>query len=237
MVIGKSYKENSILILVLYIFLFLVFVSGIAYSSIFIDKLVLKIVLIVLVSVLLLLSSYLPYYVYKCKKIPENVIVYNKLDETIIINGYKKNYAVKTSDIVAITIHNIGTKILFANRIEEGKLYFYLNDGTKIKTEEIDNVYDVYYKLDEIVFVDSQYQTEIKDQLVDKLDGWGAKKEYPSIVSVLVALFIPFFGLFFVSNQKEFKELKNGKATGLMAIALVISALWVLAIILFIAFA
>ena len=116
-------------------------------------------------------------------------------------------------------------------------MYFYLNDGTKIKTEEIDNVYDVYYKLDEIVFVDREYDVEIKDQLIDRLDGWGSKKEYPSIVSVLVALFIPFFGLFFVSNQKEFKELKNGKATGLMAIALVISALWLLAIILFIALA
>lgn len=59
----------------------------------------------------------------------------------------------------------------------------------------------------------------------------GAKKEYPSIVSVLIALFVPFFGLWFVSNQKEFKELKDGKATGLMAVALVISAFWVFAII------
>ena len=59
----------------------------------------------------------------------------------------------------------------------------------------------------------------------------GAKKEYPAIVSVLVALFVPFFGLWFVSNQKEFKELKNGKATGLMGLALFISALWGIAII------
>jgi hypothetical protein len=47
----------------------------------------------------------------------------------------------------------------------------------------------------------------------------------------LVSLFVPFFGLWFVSNQKDFKELKNGKATGLMAVALVISAFWVFAII------
>lgn len=107
MVIGKSYKENSILILVLYIFLFLVFVSGIACSSIFIDKLVFKIVLIVLVSVLLLLSSYLPYYVYKCRKIPENVIVYNRLDETklfknstILKSGKNERIIFKTPKII-----------------------------------------------------------------------------------------------------------------------------------------
>ena len=74
----------------------------------------------------------------------------------------------------------------------------------------------------------------MKDQVLDKLDGWGSRKEYPAIVSFLVALFIPFFGLRFVQNQKEFKELKHGKATGLMAVAVVISTLWVFAILLII---
>ena len=32
-------------------------------------------------------------------------------------------------------------------------------------------------------------------------------------------------------NQNEFRELKNGKATGLMAVAFVISAIWVFGII------
>ena len=48
----------------------------------------------------------------------------------------------------------------------------------------------------------------------------------------MVAIFIPFFGLLFVKNQNEFKELKNGKTTGLMAVAYVISAFWFFAIIL-----
>nr|MCR5787117.1 hypothetical protein [Acholeplasmatales bacterium] len=72
-----------------------------------------------------------------------------------------------------IKILNIGTKILFFSRIDEGKLYFYLNDGTRIKTPELDKVYRVYEKLDEIVFTDKKNQTVIKEQLVDKLDCWG----------------------------------------------------------------
>ena len=237
MVIGKAYKENSILVIFLYFFLLIVFVSWIVSSSIFINEMIAKILLISVLSILIILLSYLPIYVYRCKKTPDAIIIYNPLEETITINGYKKNYIVNIADIVAITVHTIATKILLANRVEDGKLFFYLSDGTKIKTVDIDNLYDTYYKLDEIIFVDRENDAEIKDQLIDRLDGWGSKKEYPSIVSVLVAFFIPFFGLFFVSNQKEFKELKNGKATGRMAVALVISALWVLAIILFIAFA
>lgn len=234
MVIGKSYKENSLLIIILYLFLLICFISGIVVVTIFIEKILTKIVLISVISLFIILISYSPYYVYKCKKIPEDIIVYNLIDETIKINGYKKNYTVNVSDIIAITVHNLGTKILFSCLIEEGKLCFYLKDGTKIKTVEIDKVYDVYGKLDEIVFLDKETDSNISDQLIVKLDGWGSKKEYPSIVSVLVALFIPFFGVFFVSNQKEFKQLKYGKTNSLMTMALIISSLWLIAIIVFV---
>ncbi len=231
MVLGKAYKENSILLMFMYFFLLIILSAGIVFTAIYMDKLPVKIALIVVMGILIILLSYVPYNLYKVKKTNDNIIIYNELDETLTINVYKKTYKVNISDIAAITLHNIGTKILFANRIEDGKLTFYLSDGTKIKTSEIANVYDLYDKLNEIVFKDREYTEDVKDQLIDKLDGWGSKREYPTIVSVLVAIFIPFFGVFFVSNQKEFKELKNGKATGLMGMALTISALWVIAII------
>ncbi len=231
MILGKKSKEDIILDIFLYVFLLSVLVAGIVFVSIFIDKLALKISLIIILSLLIIFLSYLPFYLYKNVKTSDNIITYNSVEETIIINGFKKNYVINISDIAAITVHNLGMILLLANRMEEGKLYFYLNDGTKIKTANIDNVYEVYGKLDEIIFIDREYENVMKDQLIDKLDGWGAKREYPSIVSVLIALFVPFFGVWFVSNQKEFKELKNGKATGLMAVALVISAFWAFAII------
>ena len=231
MILGKKSKEDIILDIFLYVFLLIVLVAGIVFVSIFIDKLALKISLIIILSLLIIFLSYLPYYLYKNVKTQENIITYNSVHEIIIINGYKKNYVINISDIAVITVHNLGMILLLANRMDEGRLYFYLNDGTKIKTANIQVVYEVYGKLDEIIFKDREYETVMKDQLIDRLDGWGAKKEYPSIVSVLVSLFVPFFGLWFVSNQKDFKELKNGKATGLMAVALVISALWVFAII------
>jgi len=231
MVLGKAYKENVILILFIYIFLVVASIAGIVLISIFVDKLSYKIISITSISLLIILFSLMPFYVYKCKKTPKDIIIYNDLDETLTINLYNKKHVVKTSNICVINVHNMGNRMIFTNKLEEGKLSFYLNDGTKIKTSEIVDVYDVYDKLEKIVFKDREYDEEVKEQLIVKLDGWGARKEYPSIVSVLVALFLPFFGLFFVNNQKEFKELKNGKATGLMGVAFVISAFWVLAII------
>ena len=232
MVLGIAYKENKILTMFIYFILLAASITGIVFISIYVNKLFLKIILIIIISLLIILFIYLPYYLYINAKTPETAVLYNSLDETITINTYNNNkYIVNISDISVVTIHNIGTKLLLSDRIEEGKLYFYLNDGTKIKTPELDKVYKTYEKLDEIVFVDRKNEAVIKEQLCDKLDGWGAKKEYPTIVSVLVALFIPFFGTWFVLNQKEFKKIKNGKATGLMAVALVISALWAIAII------
>ena len=230
MVLGKLYKENEILLLFLYVLLLATSITGIVLIFVYIEKLIFKISLIVLVLTLIILISLIPYYLYKYKRIPNNIIIFNVIDATITINTYKKNYIVKISDIAYITIHNLGTKFLFGDRIEEGKLCFFLIDGTKIKTLEIDNVYDAYNKLDEIVFVDRNNKEVLKEQLIDKLEGWGSKKEYKAIVSILVALFIPFFGLFFISNQNDFKKLKNGKPTGLMAIAYIISAFWILVI-------
>ena len=231
MVLGKAYKEDPRLVMFLYFFLVITFGAIIVFTAIYMDELSVKIALIVVMGILILLLSYVPYNLYKVNKINKNIIIYNELDETLTINTYKKTHIVNLSDIAAITLHNIGTKMLFANRIEDGKLTFYLSDGTKIKTSEIANVYDLYDKLNEIVFKDREFTGDVKDQLIDKLDGWSSKREYPTIVSILVAIFIPFFGAFFVLNQKKYKELKNGKTTGLTAIALVISTLWVIAII------
>ncbi len=234
MVLGKAYKENSILIMFVYFFLLIVSIASSIFIFIHLDRLVLKISLIVILGLFILLLTYFPYVVYRNKKIPDDVIVYNSFDETITINTYKKKYKVSISDISVITVHNISAIYFFTNAIYVCKLYFYLKDGTRIKTPEIVDAYEVYGKLDELIFKDREYEEIMKDQVLDKLDGWGSRKEYPAIVSFLVALFIPFFGLFFVQNQNKFKELKNGKATGLMAVAYVISAFWVFAILLII---
>jgi hypothetical protein len=163
MILGKKSKEDIILDIFLYVFLLIVLVAGIVFVSIFIDKLALKISLIIILSLLIIFLSYLPYYLYKNVKTQENIITYNSVHETIIINGYKKKYVINISDIAVITVHNLGMILLLANRMEEGKLYFYLNDGTKIKTANIDNVYEVYGKIDEIVFKDREYETVMKD--------------------------------------------------------------------------
>ena len=232
MVLGKAYKENSILIMFVYLFLLIVSSATVVFIFIHLDRLVLKISLIVIFGLFILLLTYFPYVVYKNKKTPDSIIIYNSFDETITINTHRKKYKINISDISAITVHNVSLIYFITSEIYVRKLYFYLKDGTRIKTPEIVDAYEVYGKLDELIFKDREYEEIMKDQVLDKLDGWGSRKEYPAIVSFLVALFIPFFGLRFVQNQKEFKELKHGKATGLMAVAVVISTLWVFAIIL-----
>jgi hypothetical protein len=232
MVLGKAYKENSILIMFVYFFLLIVSIASSIFIFIHLDKLVLKISLIVVLGLFIVLLTYFPYVVYKNKKTPDSIIIYNSFDETITINTHRKKYKINISDISAITVHNVSLIYFITSEIYVRKLYFYLKDGTRIKTPEIVDAYEVYGKLDELIFKDREYEEIMKDQVLDKLDGWGSRKEYPAIVSFLVALFIPFLGLYFVKNQMEYKELKNGKATGLMAVALVIGAFWIFLIIL-----
>jgi hypothetical protein len=234
MVLGKAYKENSILIMFVYFFLLIVSIASSIFIFIHLDKLVLKISLIVVLGLFIVLLTYFPYVVYKNKNTPDSIIIYNSFDETITINTHRKKYKINISDISAITVHNVSLIYFITSEIYVRKLYFYLKDGTRIKTPEIVDAYEVYGKLDELIFKDREYEEIMKDQVLDKLDGWGSRKEYPAIVSFLVALFIPFLGLYFVKNQMEYKELKNGKATGLMAVALVIGAFWVFLIILII---
>ena len=64
------------------------------------------------------------------------------------------------------------------------------------------------------------------EELLNKYWGWGSKKEYHSIVSILIAIIFPIIGLAFVNNQAHFKLDKNEKAHGLFLIALLISLLW-----------
>ena len=144
MVLGNKCKENSTLVMFLYFIMLIGASAGIVCFIVFSDKLNLKIIISVVLGLLILLISYIPYQLYKSSKVSQDVIKYNAIDETITINGYKKKYIVKLSDISVITVHNIGMLLLVSNRIEEGKLYFYLNDGTKIKTVYINDVYEVY---------------------------------------------------------------------------------------------
>ena len=42
--------------------------------------------------------------------------------------------------------------------------------------------------------------------MFNKLALWGTKKEYPTIISLIIAVFIPAVGLIFVGNQLRFKS-------------------------------
>lgn len=101
-------------------------------------------------------------------------------------------------------------------------------------TPYIDNIYDVYLKTDEIIYgltTDENYNEEIrpKDSFIEfqtKFGNWGAKKEYPTILSFIIAIILPIIGLIFVENQAKYKEIKYGKNNGLTILSLTISLLW-----------
>jgi len=71
--------------------------------------------------------------------------------------------------------------------------------------------------------------------MFNKLALWGTKKEYHTIISLIIATFIPLVGLIFVGNQLRFKSDENGKAHGIFALALILSLLWLAAVIILIA--
>ena len=181
---------------------------------------------------LIVFLFYIPYSVYRNIKVPDILIKYDTIQDTIIVYGYKKEYQIKTSDIVKITLHNVGisqTSLFIIGRLNYGKLCFYLKDGKRIKTLQMEDICDVYDKLKEIIFVDRENELENRETLEEKLDNWGKKKEYPTIVSILVAMFLPIIGCFFVKNQADYKEFKKGKVSGLMQFSIFISILWVIA--------
>ena len=70
--------------------------------------------------------------------------------------------------------------------------------------------------------------------MFNKLALWGTKKEYPTIISLIIAVFIPVVGLIFVGNQLKFKSDEDDKARGLFALALILSLLWCAAVIILI---
>ena len=86
---------------------------------------------------------------------------------------------------------------------------------------------DEIEEIDEEEFDDNTHPTMDK-----KITNWGSMKEYPAIVSVLVAIFVPIAGLFFVGNQVEYRKLKYGHSSNLLLVlSSIISALWWCAVI------
>lgn len=90
MVLGKAYKENLILIMFVYFFLLIASIACSVLISIYLDKLLLKITIIVVLILFIVLLTYFQYAAYKNKKTPDSIIIYNAVDETITINTYKK---------------------------------------------------------------------------------------------------------------------------------------------------
>ena len=70
--------------------------------------------------------------------------------------------------------------------------------------------------------------------MFNKLALWGTKKEYPTKICLIIAVFLPAVGLIFVGNQLRFKSDENGKARGLFALALILSLIWWAAVIILI---
>ena len=79
---------------------------------------------------------------------------------------------------------------------------------------------------------EEEFEDKLHYKIERKVVGWGAMKEYPAIVSVLVSIAIPLIGLSFVANQVEYRKLKYGHASGfLLGLSATISLLWWAAVI------
>lgn len=84
-------------------------------------------------------------------------------------------------------------------------------------------------------FMEEKEEEKFEDNLYYKTErkivGWGQSKKYPAIVSILVGIFVPIFGLFFVANQSSIREIERGRAGFLVGLASLFSLLWLAALV------
>ena len=125
MVIAKSFKDSELSIFILFIFLVIVLTIGIVAAT-YIPILLLKILIICITSILLLLTFYIPYFVYKQRKQQEDVILYDNIKEKFVINYHNKTVIINKNEIIRITNHNlcIDKTSLFLARQNYGKKFF-----------------------------------------------------------------------------------------------------------------
>lgn len=231
MVIGKAYKDSIIGYFALFLLLIGFFGFGLG-ASFFIPILWLKIVSVSTCFILITLTFNIPFLAYKNKKQVIDAIIYDEFAEAFTINYHNKSVKILKKDIYRITIHNIGIddkSIILIGRLEYGKIKFYLKDRKTYKTPCLIDINDVFLKIDTIIYGEEDNPERPIDrykELESKVNNWGSKKEYPNIVSILVAIFLPLVGLIFVENQAKYKEFKYGKNSLLTIFAITISLVW-----------
>lgn len=234
MCIGKYYRDNPVEILIVYIFFTLLICMAFVGGT-FIPILWIKILVLVILSILFVLAFLLLRYIYTNSKQREDTLYYNELNEEFIIHYHNKDIKIKKEDIVRIVNHNLHIDYAsILKRDDYGKIKFYLRNGKSYKTPTLENIYNVYFKIDEIVFNDNNRPLDKFYEMDTRWSKWGAKKEYPGILSLIVAVVLPLIGLTFVENQAKLKEFKYGKNNGLTILSFTISILWWLIVIILI---
>ncbi len=74
--------------------------------------------------------------------------------------------------------------------------------------------------------IEEEFEDKLYYKVERKIVGWGAIKKYPIILSFLIAIIVPFLGLFFVGNQVDLREIEGKKLTFILGLSLLISLLW-----------
>ena len=75
------------------------------------------------------------------------------------------------------------------------------------------------------------FEDKLHYKVERKIIGWGAYKKYPLILSFIIAIFIPFFGFFFVNNQVDLREIEGHRPNFILGLSVTISLLWWVAVI------
>lgn len=120
----------------------------------------------------------IPYKIYKQKKTLEDIILYDELNEVIILKNHNKVYKLSCKDIKRITYHNLyisSESYFILARQDYGKLKFFLSDGSTIKSEAIHRIYESYDALNNIVFGEDYREPEEETLFFRVICGWKIK--------------------------------------------------------------
>ena len=108
MVIGRSFKESSFGYIFLFLFLIISLSVFTSISILYIPILSIKILVSSILGILILMTFYIPYFVYKQRKQEDDVLIYDEYKEEFIIHYHNRIVNIQKKDIIRITNHNLG---------------------------------------------------------------------------------------------------------------------------------
>lgn len=152
-ILGRAYKENLILGIIMAIVAVGLFV---ALGIILFDTTLARIIVSALFFAFALFCFVFFLTLIILQLLTADIIIsFSEQDRQFIINGYRKTFKFTLNDLAEISYYNKGLlsfgAFIFRQEFEYGKICFRLLSGKKIVTPNIENIKECYSDIDDLI--------------------------------------------------------------------------------------